>query len=215
MIPVLGFATLSKFDMAQRLIDSIDYPVEKVVIVDNSGKREFVPRPNHHVKDLWLLQVPHGLGANGAWNLIIKSTPHAPYWVIPNDDSFFAPGALETIAKDVDTGAFNFVDVDPRWSCVIPTETSVRMAGLWDEAFHPIYYDDDDYEWRMRELGVKFHTIDARVHHNNSSTLKSGYQDRNAKTFQRNRSLLTNKRAAKDLRERGWSLDIRRENSWD
>ena len=215
MIPVLGFATLSKFDMAQRLIDSIDYPVEKVVIVDNSGKREFVPRPNHHVKDLWLLQVPHGLGANGAWNLIIKSTPHAPYWVIPNDDSFFAPGALETIAKDVDTGAFNFVDVDPRWSCVIPTETSVRIAGLWDEAFHPIYYDDDDYEWRMRELGVKFHTIDARVHHNNSSTLKSGYQDRNAKTFQRNRSLLTNKRAAKDLRERGWSLDIRRENSWD
>lgn len=215
MIPVLGFATLSKFDMAQRLLDSIDYPVEKVVIVDNSGKREFVPRPNRHVKDLWLLQVPHGLGANGAWNLIIKSTPHAPYWVIPNDDSFFAPGALETIAKDVDTGAFNFVDVDPRWSCVIPTETSVRMAGLWDEAFHPIYYDDDDYEWRMRELGVKFHTIDARVHHNNSSTLKSGYQDRNAKTFQRNRSLLTNKRAAKDLRERGWSLDIRRENSWD
>ena len=62
---------------------------------------------------------------------------------------------------------------------------------------------------------MKFHTIDARVHHNNSSTLKSGYQDRNAKTFQRNRSLLTNKRAAKDLRERGWSLDIRRENSWD
>ena len=30
LIPVLGFATLTKFDMAQRLIDSIDYPVEHI-----------------------------------------------------------------------------------------------------------------------------------------------------------------------------------------
>lgn len=215
MIPVLGFATLSKFDMAQRLLDSIDYPVERLVIVDNSGKREWEPRPNHNIKDLWLIQVPHGLGANGAWNLIIKSTPHASYWVIPNDDSWFEPGALETIANDVRLDSFNFVDVNPRWSCVIPTEGSVAKAGLWDEAFHPIYYDDDDYEWRMRELGVPFHTIDARVHHDNSSTLRSGYQQRNDYTFKRNRSLFTNKVAGRNLKPLGWSLDIRRQNSWD
>ena len=35
LIPVLGFATLTRFDLAQRLIDSIDYPVEHLVIVDN------------------------------------------------------------------------------------------------------------------------------------------------------------------------------------
>jgi hypothetical protein len=40
VIPVLGFATLSKFDMAQRLLDSIDYPVEHLVIVDNSGSEQ-------------------------------------------------------------------------------------------------------------------------------------------------------------------------------
>lgn len=215
MIPVLGFATLSRFDMAQRLIDSIDYPVEKLIIIDNSGKREFEPRPNINIKDLWLIQVPHGLGANGAWNLIIKSTPFAPYWVIPNDDSWFAPGALKTIAENVKTDHFNFVNVTPRWSCVIPTETSVAKAGLWDEVFHPVYYDDDDYEWRMKELGVPFHTINATVHHNNSSTLHSGYSERNAKTFARNASVFTNKVAAWDLGERGWSLQIRRENAWD
>lgn len=215
MIPVLGFATLTKFDMAQRLLDSIDYPVEKVVIIDNSGKREFEPRPNINIKDLWLIQVPHGLGANGAWNLIIKSTPFAPYWVLPNDDSWFEPGALQKIAENVDTEAFNFVNVNPKWSCVIPTEGSVRKAGLWDEAFHPIYYDDDDYEWRMKELGVPFKTIDANVGHQNSSTLKSGFHERNNISFARNQSLFTNKVAAHDLGVRGWSLDIRRKNAWD
>ena len=215
MIPVLGFATLTRFDLAQRLLDSIDYPVEKLVIVDNSGKREFQPRVNDFVKETWLIQVPHGLGANGAWNLIIKSTPHAPYWVIPNDDSWFEKGALETIANEVDTEAFNFLDINPVWSCVIPSEGSVRRAGLWDEAFHPIYFDDDDYEWRMREVGVKFNTISAKVYHDNSSTLKSGFSERNVVTFARNQSLLANKKVAGDTGIRGWSLQIRRDNRWD
>lgn len=215
MIPVLGFATLSRFDLAQRLLDSIDYPVERVVIIDNSGKREFQPQVNENVKDLWVIQLPHGLGANGAWNLIIKSTPFAPYWVIPNDDSYFEPGALQKIAENVDTQAFNFVNVNPKWSCVIPTEGSVAKAGLWDEAFHPIYFDDDDYEWRMKELGIPFHTIDALVHHNNSSTLKSGFQEQNNRTYSRNQSLFNNKVVSHDLGIRGWSLDIRRINAWD
>ena len=215
MIPVLGFATLSKFDMAQRLIDSIDYPVEHLVIVDNSGKKEFEPKVNEHVKNLWLLQVPHGLGANGAWNLIIKSTPHAPYWVIPNDDSWFEPGALQIIAENVDTTAFNFVDVNPIWSCVVPTEGSVGTAGLWDEAFHPIYFDDDDYEWRMKKLNVPFKYLKAKVHHDNSSTLKSGYNERNSITFSRNQSLHLNKKVTEDTGIRGWSLKVRRDNRWD
>lgn len=215
MIPVLGFATLSRFDLAQRLLDSIDYPVEHLVIVDNSGKKVFEPKVNDNVKNLWVLRVPSGLGANGAWNLIIKSTPHAPYWVIPNDDAHFEPGALETIAKEVQTDKFNFLNIFPKWSCVIPTEGSVAKAGLWDEVFHPIYFDDDEYEWRMRELGVEFHTIDARVYHDNSSTLHSGFQERNAMTYSRNNLMFTNKRASKNIGIIGWSLKVRRENRWD
>ena len=215
MIPVLGFATLTRFDMAQRLLDSIDYPVEKVVIVDNSGKKAWIPEVNEHVKDLWTIRLPHGLGANGAWNLVIKSTPFAPYWVIPNDDSYFEPGALQKIAEEVDTEAFNFVDVHPQWSCVVPGEGAILKAGLWDEAFHPIYFDDDEYEWRMKKLGVKFNRIEAVVHHNNSSTLREGYGERNRVTFAANQSLFTNKKVSENIREIGWSLAVRRKNRWD
>jgi GT2 family glycosyltransferase len=202
--------------MAQRLIDSIDHPVENLVIINNSGTKRWEPDlSNPNIQESWYIEVPYGLGANGAWNLIIKSTPHAKYWVIPNDDSWFEPGALEIISKTVDTQAFNFVDVNPKWSCVVPGEGAVLKAGLWDEAFHPIYYDDDDYEWRMQELGVPFKHLQAKVHHDNSSTLKSGYNERNSVTFDRNRALFTNKRVAHDLTERGWSLKVRRDNRWD
>lgn len=216
MIPVLGFATVSRFDLAQRLLDSIDYPVKHLVIVNNSGKTSFEPRVDTSlVQNVWHIEVPYGLGANGAWNLIIKSTPHEPYWVIPNDDSYFEPGALETIANEVDTSKFNFVNVEPAWSCVVPTEGSVAKAGLWDEAFHPVYYDDDDYHRRMKELGVEFNTINAKVHHNNSSTLKSGFEQLNAETFRENAKLNAKKIKENDLTEIGWSLQVRRANSWD
>lgn len=215
VIPVLGFATLTKFDMAQRLLNSIDHPVEHVVIVDNSGTKAFRPFINENVRNLWHIQVPHGLGANGAWNLIIKSTPHAPYWVIPNDDSWFEPGALAEIAENADPEAFNFVDVTPKWSCVVPGEGAILKAGLWDEAFHPIYFDDDDYEWRMEKLGVKFNHISAKVNHDNSSTLHSGFQDRNNRTYTANHNLYSRKRFEGNLSEIGWKLKIRRENRWD
>ena len=212
VIPVLGFATLSKFDMAQRLLDSIDYPVQKLVIVDNSGKKAWIPEPNDYVQELWTIRLPHGLGANGAWNLIIKTTPFAPYWVIPNDDSWFEPGALQTIAENVDPQKFNFVDINPKWSCVVPGEGAILTAGLWDEIFHPIYYDDDEYEWRMNMLGVEFNHISAKVHHDNSSTLRSGYNEKNNKTFSRNRSMFANKVASNNLKELGWQLKVDRKS---
>jgi len=210
MIPVLGFATVSRFDLAQKLLDSIDYPVKDLVIVDNSGRREFNPVKPDLVENLWLIQVPNGLGANGAWNLIIKSTPFAPYWVIPNDDCEFAPGALEIIAERVDPEKFNFPEVIPQWSCVIPGEEAVKKAGLWDEAFHPIYFDDDDYQRRMCKLGVEFNYIPARVNHQNSSSLTEA----NNKTFLINRDLHQRKINSDDFSVHGWDLTIRRENSW-
>ena len=167
------------------------------------------------MKISWFLEVLYGLVASGPLILIIKSTPHALYWVIPNDDSYFAPGALATIAAEVDTTAFNFLDINPKWSCVIPGEGAVLRAGLWDEVYHPIYYDDDDYEWRMEKLGVRFNTIPAKVYHDNSSTLRSGFSERNDVTFQRNRSVFTNKKVSENTGILGWSLKVRRENRWD
>lgn len=216
VIPVVGFATLSRFDLAQRLLDSIDYPIEHLVIVDNSGRKEFSPIiSKEFVRNLWLIQVPYGLGANGAWNLIIKSTPYAPYWVLPNDDSYFEPGALEIIARDVDPEAMNFVDVNPAWSCVIPGQGAIATAGLWDEAYYPIYFDDDDLERRQIYADVPVNRIAAKVHHDNSSTLRSGYQDKNKKTFRNNQKLLETKRANDDYSVWGWDLVRRRENKWD
>ena len=100
VIPVLGFCTLKRFDLADRLLASIDYPIEHLVVVDNSGLQTWTPTKPDCVGKLWTIRVPFGLGLVGAWNLIVKSTPYAPYWVLVNDDAWFEAGSLEKIANE-------------------------------------------------------------------------------------------------------------------
>lgn len=215
MIPVLGFLTYSKFDLADRLLASIDYPVEHLVIVDNSGKQSYEPVKPDLVKNLWLIQVPFGLGYGGGLNLIVKSTPFAPYWVLVNDDAEFAPGALEKIANNTDTQAINFLSIMPKWSGFVLGEGAVLKAGLFDERFHPIYFEDNDYERRLEAAGVKANFIYATLRHDNSSTLNSGFHSQNDLTYGRNSKLFQKKIADKDFSEGAWSLQVRRANSWE
>jgi GT2 family glycosyltransferase len=213
VIPVLGFCTLKRFDLAERLLASIDYPVEHLVIIDNSGTQTWQPSKPDLVKNLWLIQVPYGLGLVGAWNLIVKTTPYAPYWLLVNDDAWFAAGSLEKIATEVDTQALNFVDIIPAWSCVVFGEGMIAKVGLYDERFYPLYFDDDDLERRVKYHNVPIKTIEAKVHHENSSTLNSGYSAANSNSFQNNQRLLASKE--NDYTQGGWDLGIRRANRWD
>jgi GT2 family glycosyltransferase len=215
MIPVLGFATLTRHDLAERLLKSIDYPVEHLVIIDNSGTQTWNPVKPDSVEKMWLLRMPFGLGYGGAWNLIIKSTPYAPYWVLVNDDAWFAPGALQRIANKVDTSALNFLQVSPKWSCVVFGEGAIEHVGLFDENFYPIYFEDNDFERRYDNAGLVSTFIDAVVHHDNSSTLASGFHRQNDVTFGRNHAYFQKKIAEEDFGQGNWSLRTRRLNRWD
>ena len=52
MIPVLGFCTVKRFDLADRLLASFDYPVEHLVVVDNSGSGTWTPSKPDSVRNL-------------------------------------------------------------------------------------------------------------------------------------------------------------------
>jgi len=215
VIPVLGFATLKRFDLASRLLESIDYPVEHLVIVNNSGTQSWRPRKPDLVENLWHIEVPFGLGLVGGWNLIVKSTPHAPYWVLINDDAWFEAGALKTIAQKAKSDTLNFLDIIPSWSGIVLGQKVVETVGLYDERFYPLYFDDNDYQRRIENAGFVINHVPAKIHHENSSTLLAGYQEINNNTYAANNRLFGHKVLANDYTEGNWSLKIRRENSWD
>ena len=215
MIPVLGFATLKRFDLADRLLASIDYPVEHLVIVDNSGTCQYEPVKPVWVVNMWVIRVPFGLGLVGAWNLIVKSTPYAPYWVLVNDDAWFEPGQMKAIPEQVDTAALNFLDIVPKWSGVVFGEGMVEKVGLYDENFYPLYFDDNDLERRVDLASVSKKTIACKMGHNNSSTLHSGYEKYNSVSYSNNHNLYAQNASQGRITANAWTLQTRRANRWD
>ena len=101
-IPVLGVPIVNGVHWLQRLIKSIDYPVENLIIINNNGRGQITEELNNIqeqdfplIDNIHILHLPGNIGVAGAWNLIIKSFIMAPYWIISNHDIEYGPGLLK------------------------------------------------------------------------------------------------------------------------
>lgn len=214
MIPNLIVPTLTRYDLLQRMLSSIDYPVGHVLIIDNGNMIDQLKLPAE-IKELTVLTMPANMGVAGSWNLGIKCFPFDSQWLIVSDDVVFPAGALMRYAGLVDSTAIQFFDVQPKWACFSVGQTVVEKAGLACELFHPAYFEDNDWERRIDQAGVLKEILPIQVQHDNSSTLKSGFEDKNSATFRANLEVFE-QRVADNVQSGGeWSLDIRRRNSWD
>lgn len=217
MIPILGVPTLCRPDMLLRMLDSIDHPVGHLVIIDNGfhWPRQSALPPLEIpacVDNVTIVELPGNLGVAGAWNLIVKSTPHAPWWLIVNDDIRFPTGSLAQWAERADRDGLLLTSAVPPWCAFAIGERVIGDVGLFDERFHPAYFEDDDYERRLTAAGYT-PSVGPAVEHRNSSTLDTGV-GRNHVTFDENARFMQHKRATNDLTA-GWDLTRRRTLAWE
>jgi GT2 family glycosyltransferase len=163
MIPVLGIPYLNRPDLLARCIKSIDYPVDQLVLIDNSnGTLERLgysfgihPLHNTQIRTLHLVQHANA-GVAASWNEIITLFP-TKWWLIVNNDIQFTPGDL----RKMDTAMLNarltvgMAYGNHRASWFGITEFGVREVGLFDANFYPAYLEDCDWSYRADLLGVQ------------------------------------------------------------
>lgn len=214
MLENLIVPVLNRYDLLQRMLDSVDVPVQHLLIIDNGEGADNLQFSDKFLK-VSHLRMPANLGVGGSWNLGIKSFPYAQRWFITSNDVVFLPGALESLSqarRDEITLTADF----PYWQCFALGDELVSTIGLFDECgFYPAYFEDNDYMRRALFAGLNIRKILMPTKHDNSSTIKSGYQDKNAKTFIANQSYYQRKIDNNDYSAGTWSLDIRRENGWE
>lgn len=141
-IPVLIVPTLNRYDLLGKLMESIDYPVDRLIIIDNGG--ELPPSPQ-------VIRPGKNLGVAGAWNLGLKVTPADAWWLISNDDVTFGPGDLEQLDHCVDPYS-NKHYFALGMALFAITRYTLEDVGYFDENFHPAY--DEDLDWHRRALLV-------------------------------------------------------------
>jgi GT2 family glycosyltransferase len=102
MLENLIVPVLNRYDLLDRMVSSIDYPVAHLLIIDNGASTVIedvgidVPACVEHTT---YLPMPANLGVSGSWNLGIKSFPYADRWFFTSNDVQFQPGALEKLSE--------------------------------------------------------------------------------------------------------------------
>ena len=125
-------------------------------------------------------------------------------------------GSLERLAQASSSQALTLTACQPAWSAFTIGDRIVDSVGLFDEALHPAYFEDNDYLRRCEKAGARIERTDIPVRHDNSSTLAAGnYASRNGHTFPANAEYFGDKVDAGDYSEGRWTLARRRRLSWD
>lgn len=100
-IPALGIPFLiDTEDFLLRLLQSIDFPVDKLILIHNGIDEEaakIVSRARDIRQDIILVRFPVQIGVASSWNEIIMRSADKPWWLISNYDMAFPPGALKQI----------------------------------------------------------------------------------------------------------------------
>jgi GT2 family glycosyltransferase len=196
------------------MLDSVDVPVDHLLIIDNGLGTDTLEISDKFAK-VTHLRMPANLGVAGSWNLGIKSFPYAHRWFMVSNDVVFQPGALEKLAQARRDEITLTADA-PNWQAFALGDEAVTDLGLFDECgFYPAYFEDNDYMRRAEFAGVNIRKLDIDLHHDNSSTIKAGYQEKNNKTFIANQRLYKAKIDANDYSSGTYSLEIRRANGWE
>ena len=213
MLENLIVPVLNRYDLLQRMLDSVDVAVDHLLIIDNGLGTDTLELSDKFAK-VTHLRMPANLGVAGSWNLGIKSFPYAHRWFIFSNDVVFQPGALKKLAQARRDEITLTADA-PNWQAFALGDEAVNDIGLFDESLFPAYFEDNDYMRRAEFVGVNIRKLDIDLHHDNSSTIKAGYQSKNDKTFSVNKRHYQSKIDAKDYSPGTWSLEIRRANGWE
>lgn len=144
--------------LLDRLADSIDYPIERKVVVGN-GCDLISWKMRHPDWHIW--SSPINLGCAGGWNCAARVIPHFDSAIITNDDEVFQPGALEVICTEAalhQDAPIIHVNEYEAYDVFVWTKAGVDQFGLFDENFWPIYFEDYEYRCRLKAGGgVPYH----------------------------------------------------------
>jgi len=169
-IHTMGTLIVNGVHWLNRLMDSIDYPIENYVIFNNNGRgqitkelEEIVSKPHPFIKNIKLCHLPANIGVSTGWNLIIKSYVMSPYWFIVSHDVAFTPGFLAGMAEQAENSEIGLIHGSSdecrhgygSWDLFLIKDWVIQSHGLFDENLTPAYCEDLDYMLRAVKNPIK------------------------------------------------------------
>ena len=165
-------------------MDSIDYPVDELFVVNNNGRGELKKElddlsniKHQFIQKINVVHLPSNIGCSGAWNLIIKCYMNAPYWIITNNDVAFTPGLLKELAEKSKNQNYGIIKgKEFQFDLFLIKDWVIQECGLFDENFYPAYLEDCDYHIRLLNKNISIGYLERQYLHGDQGYETSGSQ---------------------------------------
>lgn len=163
-IPVFAVPVLNRGDLLLRLVRSIDYPVGRLVVVNNGTDPSVTAALEAIVKDarfdLHVHGPEHNLGVSGSWNWSMHRFPDVDYWVHTGSDVSLNPGDLRLIDEGMQHHPeMGFRAANLGYNLFAIRRATLATVGCFDENFYPAYFEDGDYQYRLSLAGIQRQAI--------------------------------------------------------
>jgi len=159
-VPVYGFPILNKPDMMKRMLDTFDYDVQRLYIVDNGGVVKPDDVKHFRANNIHIADPGYNMGVASSWNFIIRANTDAEWWLIGCVDMDIQPGVIAKVVEDMElhAGTPHMVRVvmgnEASWGnhfgLFALNPECIDSLGWFDDNIYPIYFEDNDYMERMK-----------------------------------------------------------------
>jgi len=208
-IPTIIVPVLSKYDYLEKMISTIDYNINQLIIIDNGSNCKKIT--NKYINKISIVKLPYNLGIATSYNLGIKLSPMSKYWVFAQDDMEWKPGGLEQIDRMSGPNKFLYGLTHSRpFSCRSIGENVISKVGLLDESYYPAPGDEFNFHRRCLYHEIEEGDISKFYKAHNSLTMIEMLKNKTIDSFIWNKNY--QRSISSKLENEGWSLKRRREH---
>lgn len=151
------------------------YPNTDILILDNGQQN--IPQISPRIY-IWESDINKGVA--GSWNFLIQRAIEMgyEYFLVCNDDIIYQEGAGQINALIIKWGEYSLLQPRPyyNWSIFLISKTIFAAVGEFDEAFQRCFFEDNDYQYRVKLAGFNLQYSDElspKVYRCSQTTQKS------------------------------------------
>jgi GT2 family glycosyltransferase len=176
----LGIPTLCRYDLLVKLLQSIEKGSELpsgYIIIDNGGNLtlEQLKIIIEREVSIQLISPGENWGVARSWNHILELVGNEPV-VISNDDIVFGHRTFQEISSAAKE--HTFVE-GLGWALFAQGPECIARVGWYDCNFYPAYYEDNDYDVRLKRAGIRpFRALSEPVEHFGWATTRGLPEDK-------------------------------------
>lgn len=170
----IGIPTINRFDFLKENLDAIYryLPVTDVYIYNNSSRN--LSTKVKLSKNVKILGCGTNIGVAASWNTMLTDMKSNgfDYALILNDDIVLSEN-IKNIYELLDTN-LSFARIINDWSVFLISMQTFDKVGLFDEKFYPAYFEDCDYNYRLKlaKIETEFPKILIPEVYRNSSSIE-------------------------------------------